>query len=83
MLDADDDRPGIVDAAAAGWGAFVGGLFTIVLVLAAIAPFVIAALVLAVLALWVRQLVRRRPDWRRRAGVSEPRRERESASRPG
>ena len=41
---ADDDDPGIVDAAAAGWGAFVGGLFAIVLVLTAIAPFVLAAL---------------------------------------
>ena len=84
-LDADDDRPGIVDAAAAGWGAFVGGLFAIVLVLAAIAPFVIAALVLAVLALVgcvssVRRRPRRRPD----AGASARRAaEPESASRPG
>jgi len=83
VLDADDDRPGIVDAAAAGWGAFVGGLFAIVLVLAAIAPFVIAVLVLALLALWVRQLVRRRPDVVAAPAVSEDRREPESASRPG
>ena len=41
----DDDRAGIVDAAGCGWGAFVGGLFAIVFVLAAIAPFVLAALV--------------------------------------
>lgn len=81
-LGADDDRPGIVDAAAAGWGAFVGGLFTIVLVLAAIAPFVVTALVLAVLALWIRQLVRRRPDVAT-GPVSEARREHEPASRPG
>ena len=83
VLDAEDDRPGIVDAAAAGWGAFVGGLFTIVLVLAAVAPFVIAALVLAVLALWVRQLVRRRPDGAGEPAVTDTRREHESASRPG
>ena len=79
----DDDRPGIVDAAAAGWGAFVGGLFTIVLVLAAIAPFVVTALALAVLALWVRQLVRRRPDDPATQAVSEPTPEHEHASRPG
>jgi hypothetical protein len=77
----DDDRPGVVDAAAAGWGAFVGGLFAVVLVLAAIAPFVITALVLAVVALWVRQLIRRRPDVAPPL-VTEDRREHESASRP-
>jgi Domain of unknown function (DUF4349) len=79
----DDDRPGIVDAAAAGWGAFVGGLFAIVLVLVAIAPFVLTVLVLAVLALWVHQLVRRRADVPPSAAVSEPTPEREPASRQG
>ncbi len=79
----DDDRPGIVDAAAAGWGAFVGGLFAIVLVLAAIAPFVLTALVFAVLALWVHQLVRRRSDVPASPAVSEPTPEHEPASRQG
>ena len=79
----DDDRPGIVDAAAAGWGAFVGGLIAIVLVLAAIAPFVLTILVLAVLALWVHQLVRRRADVPSSSAVSEPTPEHEPASRQG
>jgi hypothetical protein len=39
--------------------------------------------VLALLALWVRQLVRRRPDVVAAPAVSEDRREPESASRPG
>ena len=80
---ADDDRPGIIDAAAAGWGAFVGGLFAIVFVLAAIAPFVLTVLVLAVLALWIHQLVRRRSDIPASPAVSEPTPEHEPASRQG
>jgi hypothetical protein len=68
----DDDDPGILDAAAAGWGAFVGGLFAIVLVLTAIAPFVIAALVLALLALAIRQRILRRQPGPATAGTVAP-----------
>ena len=82
----DDDQPGIADAASAGWGAFVGGLFAIVLVLAAIAPFALAALIIALIGLAVhRRIVRRRPAATTTADVSSPERPREdaTASRPG
>ncbi|MET0459681.1 MAG: DUF4349 domain-containing protein, partial [Ilumatobacteraceae bacterium] len=88
----DDGDPGIVDAAAAGWGAFVGGLFAIVLVLAAVAPFVLAALVLALIGVAVRRSARRRrPTPTFGADVTAPAPEREpvrtpddvTASRPG
>lgn len=84
----EDDDPGILDAAAAGWGAFVGGLFAIVLVLAAIAPFVLAAIVLALIALAVlRRIGRNRPTITASEDVSAPEQERPredaTASRPG
>lgn len=67
-----DDDTGIGDALAAGWGAFVGGLFAVILVLAAIAPFVLTGLVLASLVLWIRHLlVRQRPP-AGRAGPPAP-----------
>ena len=79
----EDDDPGIVDAAAAGWGAFVGGLFAIVLVLAAIAPFVLAALVLALIALAVlRRIGRNRPTITASEDVSAPEQERPRRTRP-
>ncbi|MGI9052947.1 MAG: DUF4349 domain-containing protein [Ilumatobacteraceae bacterium] len=57
-----EDDPGVVDALAAGWNAFTTGLFTVALVLAAIAPFVAAAALLAALALLSRRaVIRRRP----------------------
>lgn len=57
-----DHDPGVVGALGAGWNAFTTGLYTIALVLAAIAPFVGAAVILAALVLVVRRaLVRRRP----------------------
>lgn len=63
------DDPGVVEALAAGWGAFTTGLFTAALVLAAIAPFLAVAAVLISLGLLVRRVVlRRRPA----AGASHP-----------
>ncbi|MGI9031729.1 MAG: DUF4349 domain-containing protein [Ilumatobacteraceae bacterium] len=57
-----EDDPGLVGALGAGWNAFMTGLYTIALVLAAIAPFVGAAMLLAALALILRRAVlRRRP----------------------
>ncbi len=55
-----DDGTGLGDALAAGWSAFAGGLFAIVLGLAAAMPFVLTLLAVAVVALWVRALSRRR-----------------------
>ncbi len=54
-----DDDPGIADAFGAGWSALVGGLFVVVLVLVAIAPFVVVVLVAGIVALGVRRRVRR------------------------
>jgi hypothetical protein len=51
---------GLGDALAAGWSAFAGGLFAIVLGLTAAMPFVLTLLVIAAVALWVRALSRRR-----------------------
>ena len=79
-LGGEDDDPGIVDALGAGWSAFVGGLFAIVLVLAAAAPFVMTAIVVALVVLWVLQAVRRRtPVTQERQEQPEP----VSASRQG
>ena len=55
---AEDDEPGIVDALAGGWGAFVTMLRWIVVALAAVLPFA-AVLALLVLA-WLRLLRPRR-----------------------
>ena len=82
-LGGEDDDPGIVDALGAGWSAFVGGLFTIVLVLAAAAPFVITALVVALVVLWVLQAVRRRTPVTRERQEQQDRQEPVSASRQG
>lgn len=78
-----EDNPGVLDALSSGWNAFVGGLFTIVLVLAAIAPFVLTALVLALIALSIRRVVlRRRSPLGTPALSDSPERAPASAGRP-
>ena len=54
VLETDDD-PGLADALGAGWDAFVSGLFAIVLVLAAAAPFLATATVVSLGVLWLRR----------------------------
>ena len=54
VLQTDDD-PGLADALGAGWDAFVSGLFAIVLVLAAAAPFLATAAVVSLGVLWLRR----------------------------
>jgi hypothetical protein len=48
-------QPGVLEAAADGWGAFVGGAYAVVLVLAVTTPFVIAVALLVFAALWTRR----------------------------
>jgi hypothetical protein len=48
-------QPGVLEAAADGWGAFVGGAYAVVLVLAVAIPFVMAAVLLVFAALWTRR----------------------------
>ena len=50
-------RPGVAEAVADGWGAFVNGAYAVVLVLATIMPFLALAALLAVAVLWVRRMV--------------------------
>lgn len=57
-----DDDPGIGDAFSNGWNAFVGMLFTIGLVLAVTAPFLVLGLALGGVALVVNRWIRRRSD---------------------
>ena len=57
---ADDGDPGIADGFRAGWDAFVGSLFAIVLVLATVSPFLVVVAVLAMTARWVFSRLRRR-----------------------
>jgi hypothetical protein len=54
-----DDDPGLGDALAGGWNAFAGALFAVVLVLTAAMPFVLTALAVGVVVLWVLRRVRR------------------------
>jgi Domain of unknown function (DUF4349) len=49
--------PGVAEAMADGWGAFVNGAYAVVLVLATIVPFLVVAALLAVAVLWVRRTV--------------------------
>lgn len=74
----DDDDPGIADALAAGWSAFAGGVFALILALSAALPFLLTALAIALAVLWIRQLTRRRPT----PISAPPEREPVSASRP-
>ena len=60
VLETDDEDPGLADALGAGWEAFVGGLFAIVLVLAAAAPFLATAAVIGLGVLWLEAPVRDR-----------------------
>ena len=53
-----DDGTGLGDALAAGWSAFAGGVFAIVLGLAAAMPFVLTLLAVVVVVLWVPVAVR-------------------------
>ncbi|WP_371668578.1 DUF4349 domain-containing protein [Streptomyces sp. NBC_00289] len=62
---AEDDDPGVVDALAGGWGAFVTMLRWIVVALAAVLPFVAGAALLVLVWLW---LVRPRLARGRRTG---------------
>lgn len=55
-----DDDPGLGDALAAGWSAFAGGVFAVVLALSAALPFVLAAIGITLIALWVRSRIGRR-----------------------
>jgi hypothetical protein len=52
-------RPGVLEAAADGWGAFVAGAYAVVLVLATAIPFVVALAVLAFAVLWSRRMFSR------------------------
>jgi Domain of unknown function (DUF4349) len=61
-VEPDDGGTGLLDALGAGWSAFAGGVFALVLALAAALPFVVTLLVVAILALTVRQVVRRRTE---------------------
>ncbi|MFF5971396.1 DUF4349 domain-containing protein [Streptomyces sp. NPDC012769] len=62
----DDERPGFLDALAGGWGALVGAAAWVLIVLAALAPWLAVAAVLYVV--W-RRLVR--PRWARRRTAPE------------
>ena len=87
----DDDGTGLGDALAAGWSAFAGGMFALVLGLAAALPFLLTLLAVTVVVTWVLRASRRArgplsPD----RSESEPLRddvtdrdEHVSASRPG
>jgi Domain of unknown function (DUF4349) len=50
-------RPGVAEAVADGWGAFVNAAYAVVLVLATVVPFLVLAAVLAIAVLWVRRMV--------------------------
>ena len=76
----DGNDTGLGDALAGGWSAFAGGAFALVLALAAALPFVLTLLAVAVVALWTRQLVRRRHTEQPETVSSPP--EPVSASRP-
>lgn len=78
----EDDDPGLGDALAAGWSAFAGGVFAIVLALSAALPFILTAIAVLVVVLWVRsRMARRSPSISRRE--SEPLPDHvSSASRP-
>ncbi|MFF7447960.1 MULTISPECIES: DUF4349 domain-containing protein [unclassified Streptomyces] len=59
---AEDDDPGVLDALAGGWDAFVAMLRWIVVVLAAVLPFAaVLALLLLVWLRWIRPRLSRRP----------------------
>ncbi|NNN32994.1 DUF4349 domain-containing protein [Streptomyces sp. S3(2020)] len=59
---AEDDDPGVLDALAGGWGAFVSMLRWIVVALAAVLPFAaVLALILLIWLRWVRPRLPRRP----------------------
>jgi hypothetical protein len=83
---ADDDGTGIGDALAAGWSAFAGGVFALVLALAAALPFVLTLLAVTLVVLFVLKASRhaRRPLSPSRS-ESEPLRAEEpvSANRQG
>ncbi len=69
----DDGGAGLGDALAAGWSAFAGGVFAVVLGLAAALPFVVTLLAGTLLVMWVSKVARRarrplHPD----RGASEP-----------
>ncbi|MEV7886577.1 DUF4349 domain-containing protein [Streptomyces sp. NPDC002817] len=58
----EDDDPGVLDALAGGWGAFVSMLRWIVVALAAVLPFAaVLALILLIWLRWVRPRLPRRP----------------------
>ena len=52
-------RPGVAEAVADGWSAFVSGAYAVVLVLATIVPFVAAAPLLALAVIWLRRVITR------------------------
>jgi hypothetical protein len=81
---ADDGDTGVGDALAAGWSAFAGAAFAIVLALAAAMPFVLALLVVALVGVWVRHLLRRGTTTPAPSPTDDVTTEREpvSASRP-
>jgi hypothetical protein len=82
----DDPRPGAVDALQRGWDAFLGVLFTLVLVLAAGAPFIVLALALLLAWLVARRALRRPPARAIGSALSEEAdsvKEPASANRPG
>ena len=86
-----DDGTGLGDALAAGWSAFAGGVFALVLGLAAALPFVLTLLAVTVVVTWVLKSSRRaRGPLSPGRSESEPLRddvtdrdEHVSASRPG
>jgi hypothetical protein len=49
--------PGVAEAVADGWGAFVSGAYAVVLVLATVVPFLVVAALLALAVFWVRRTV--------------------------
>ena len=49
--------PGVAEAVADGWGAFLNGAYAVVLVLATVVPFLVVAALLAIAVLWVRRMV--------------------------
>lgn len=57
-----DDDPGLADALAGGWSAFAGALFAVVLVLTAAMPFVLTALAVALVVLWILRRAQRPRD---------------------
>jgi hypothetical protein len=65
---AADDGDSIRDAFRKGWHAFGGVLFGIAFVLAALAPFIVTATLVALFA-WIAMRVRRRPEQSRPADV--------------